>query len=168
MWRQIGSGLRSAAYLMVLAVAILFGTEWLDRHHQDVVEKQETTVHQVLGKPYIHKGDDVENNVAHPGDLIFVHNDYIKTERCHVQVANLLINRENKYVLHESQFLNWFNAGKFEANEMFKLEDWLPEGTYRLIKRSTSFCGERVYYFVNFDVELKVVAKPKKELARRR
>ncbi len=44
---------------------------------------------------------------------------------------------------------------------MFKLPDWLPPGTYRLVKKSTSFCGERVYYFVNYDLELVVKGRGK-------
>ncbi len=84
---------------------------WLDSHYRKTIESQETTVHQVIGNPYIHHGDGKGNATAKPGELIYVHNKYIKTERCHVQVANLLINTSNDDVLHFSTFINWFPAG---------------------------------------------------------
>lgn len=156
MIKTVTNNLRTIATFGVLTAGLLFGYSWLDDHYRTTVESRETTIHQIVGNPYLHHGDGKPNATAKPGDLIYVHNKYIKSERCHVQVANLLINRQTDDVLHFSTFQNWFPSGTFTANEMFKLPEWLPEGTYRLMKRSTSFCGDKVYYFVNFDLELKV------------
>lgn len=157
MIRKFIAGFRTVILAMALVIGVLAGIQWLNQHQQDQAEKRDTYVHQIIGKPYVHKGNPAKpNNVARPGDLVFVHNKYVKSERCHVQVANFLINAENDYVLHHSQFLNWFPAGKFTANEMIKLPNWLPKGKYRLLKKSTSFCGDQVYYFINFDVLLTV------------
>nr|WP_042675304.1 hypothetical protein [Methylobacterium sp. B34] len=157
--------LRALTLFLIVSSTIFLGMSWLEKHYQTTIEASEETVHQIIGNPYIHMGDGKPNNRAHPGDLIYVHNKYIKSQRCHVQVANLLINTKNDDVMHFSTFQNWFGTGTFTANEMFALPDWLPPGTYRVVKKSTSFCGDRVFYFTNFDVILEVTplahAKPK-------
>ncbi|GAA0247087.1 hypothetical protein LNAOJCKE_0430 [Methylorubrum aminovorans] len=148
--------LRTFAILTLGVAATGYLYTWWGAYVDRIETTKEQHVHQVIGQPFIHHGDKVENTTAQPGDLIFVHNKYIRTERCSMAVANLLINPETNDVHHWSTFQNWLPAGTFTADEMFKIPEWMPPATYRLVKRTTATCDGKTVYFVNFDLMLTI------------
>lgn len=154
--RHLFDILRTAAILVIGVAATAYVYTWWGSFVDRLETSKEQHVHQVIGQPYIHHGDKIENNVARPGDLIFVHNKYIRTERCSMAVANLLINPQTNDVHHFTTFANWLAAGTFTADEMFKIPDWMPPATYRLVKRTTATCDGKTVYFVNFDLIIEI------------
>lgn len=88
-----------------------------------------------------------------------MNNKYIKSETCHVFVTNLLINKTTRVAHHYSMFINWFNAGRYEADEYFEMPENLPPGHYNLIKKTVSFCNGYEHYSTNYDLELDVLPK---------
>lgn len=142
---------------LLVAGAILTVGDFMQRHHILMAEREEERVHQVVGNPYIHHGDKVPNNVARPGDLIYVNNKYIRTQRCSMRVANLLMNRENDRVHHWTTFNNWLGSGTWVADEMFVIPKWLPPGNYFVVKKTVAECDDgKRYYFVNFDLSIEI------------
>jgi hypothetical protein len=155
-------GLKFLAIFVLGVICLSYLTNWWSSYTDHVESSKEQRIHQIIGQPYIHKGDKVANNVAKQGELIFVHNKYIRTDRCEMRVANLLINPLTNDVHHWSTFANWLNAGTFTADEMYKIPDWMPPATYRLVKRTTAVCSDRTVFFVNFDliVEIRAAGSP--------
>lgn len=152
-------GLKFLTIFVVGVMFLLYLTNWWSVYTDHVESSKEQKVHQIIGQPYIHKGDKVENNIAHPGELIYVHNKYIRTDRCEMRVANLLINPLTNDVHHFSTFANWLAAGTFTADEMFVIPEWFPPATYRLVKRTTAVCSDRTVFFINFDLLVEIRPK---------
>ncbi|TNC10830.1 hypothetical protein FF100_22020 [Methylobacterium terricola] len=155
MIKRILKNSRSVLWTLGLVAFVLAGTQWLNTHHQEQVEKRDAYVHQVVGKPYIHAGNKAKPiTTARRGDLIYVHNEYIRTERCEMRVANLLIGKDSNAVHHWTTFNNWLDKGTWVADEIFVLPKFMPPGPYRIVKKTVAKCGDETYFFVNFDVEL--------------
>jgi hypothetical protein len=97
-------------------------------------------------------GDEKQVTKVKLGDTFFVHNNYIKTETCHVAVSNVYWGVGTNISHHYSMFTNWFAAGSFTANEVFVASPNLPPGVYRIVKKTVSFCNGKEHYSLNFDV----------------
>ncbi len=147
----------SLVALAMLAPIFLYGADFFVEKSRDHRTNEATETHRVLGNPYVHMGDRVAVTQVPLGSTFFVHNRYIKTDTCHVNVSNVYWGLSVNAVHHYSMFVNWFHAGSFEADEMFVATPTLPPGRYKIVKTSVSFCNGREHYSTNFSVEVEFV-----------
>lgn len=156
---KIKSALRqtlSAVGMVFVACAALIGVRYMTDASQSYRSHISDAAHKRIGEAYVHLGDNVPVKVAHPGQVIYVWNKYVKPATCHTTVTNLLIDKQKKVVHHYSMFANWFNEGTYEFNEIFHIPEWMPEGHYNLVKKSVSTCNGDVTYTTNFDIEFDI------------
>lgn len=111
-----------------------------------------TEVHRVQGEVYVHLGDHKPVTRVPLGGNIYIHNVYIKTETCHGFTSNVFWGVDNHVVVHYSMFTNWFKAGHYEAEELYKIPTDLPPGLYKITKKTVSICNGREHYTTNFDI----------------
>ncbi|MFK5596849.1 hypothetical protein ACFZ8E_07570 [Methylobacterium sp. HMF5984] len=156
MIRFILGATKRIAYLLVVTACILYGWNAWTRYVDHLETLKEQHVHQLLEPPYVHHGDKVPDNIVRPGTIIYVHNVYTRTERCSMAVANLLIGVDTDIVFHWTTFNNWLGAGTFRTDEVFDVPAWVVPGQYRIVKRTTATCGDKIVFFVNFDLPVEV------------
>lgn len=143
----------AVGFLALLAAVLgVYIADYAERTSINYRTSEATEVHKVLGEPYIHLGDNKPVGRVKLGQTFYVHNNYIKTETCHVFVSNVYWGVERPIAHHYSMFTNWFNAGTVEADEVFVASDNLPAGKYRIVKKTISFCNGKEHYSLNFDV----------------
>ncbi|RYF05798.1 MAG: hypothetical protein EOO77_27985 [Oxalobacteraceae bacterium] len=119
-------------------------------------------IHKVLGEVYAHLGNGEHVTKVEIGSLLFIHNKYIKTETCHGYTSNVFWDKKSHVVHHYSMFTNWFAAGEYEADEIFIIPTYMPEGSYHIVKKTVSICNGREHYTTNYDIVVDFVApKPK-------
>lgn len=151
--------------VILLVIAVATGLVYIGKGLQDANVKrlgeESTQVHHRIGNAYIHVGDANHTPVTklHNGEVFYVYNKYIKDRLCHVHVTNLMVDKEAKIAHHYSMFVNWFDAGTYEFNELFVVPEFLPPGHYTLTKKSTNFCGSEVFYTTHYSLDFELVGK---------
>ncbi|RYD60252.1 MAG: hypothetical protein EOP84_37215 [Verrucomicrobiaceae bacterium] len=148
----------AATYMVALvavigvAVAGVYVANFAEKVSIDYRTDASTEVHKVEGNPYVHLGDKKPVKRVKIGTLMYIHNNYIKTEMCSVQVSTVFWDYDTHVVHHYSAFVNWFKPGTFEADEMYPIPEYMPPGNYHVVKKSISMCNGKEHYSVNFDV----------------
>ncbi|RYE96187.1 MAG: hypothetical protein EOO77_41450, partial [Oxalobacteraceae bacterium] len=118
--------------IALATIVCVFLADYMQQKSINYRTDASTEIHKVLGEVYAHTGDRVHVNRVAIGSLLFIHNKYIKTETCQGFTSNVFWDFDTHVVHHYSMFTNWFDAGEYEADEMFLIPTYMPPGKYHV------------------------------------
>jgi hypothetical protein len=137
---------------IIFAVALV-GFQLISDQANEVTGRVSDAAHKNVSPPYIHNGNNKPLLVAHPDEVIYVWNSYIRPSTCNITGVTLFTNPETKVIYLYSTFANWYVEGAYEFNEMFHIPTWMPPGHYHIVKKTINTCGSDMTHAINFDVE---------------
>lgn len=152
LWQRMRLWVGLPLMALIVAVVGVNFTDFAERASINYRTDVSTEVHRMQGEAYVHLGDGKAVAQVPLGAHMYIHNVYIKTETCHGFTSNVFWGIDNHVVVHYSMFTNWFYAGKYEAEELFTVPDYIPPGRYKIVKRTVSFCNGREHYTTNYEV----------------
>jgi hypothetical protein len=154
LWRRVMAYAGAAGFICAIPFVGIHLSDYAHEKSIDIRTDASTEVHKRLGDAYAHLGDGNKVDRAPLGGVIYVHNNYIKTETCSSFTSTVFWDKTSHVVHHYSMFTNWFQPGTYEADEVYVIPPYLKPGTYNITKKTVSKCSDREYYTVNFDIKV--------------
>lgn len=122
--------------------------------------KNANEAHRQIEPAYLHGGNGIAKDTFEEGEPLFAHEHYVKLQACHMTIANIFKTTDTNYIYRGETYLTWMEMRESNFSEHVEIPKGLPPGSYRFLRKTVAFCGgEQVFYTLNFDLPLTIVAK---------